>query len=479
MDRRKFIGLMGSGIAATGIVSVLPGCSSKAKPGQAAAGAPTNQPVQSIEQTESPAERDARMAWWRDARFGMFIHWGLYAELAGVYKGKHVEEPGEWIMNHAKIPVAQYEALAAHFDPTKFNADQWVELAREAGQKYMVITSKHHDGFAMFNSPANHFNIVDATPFKRDPLKELAIAAQKQKVKFGFYYSQNQDWTAPGGRAYGGHWDPAQDGSFDKYLQDKAIPQIKELLTNYEQWGAPSEIWFDTPQGMTPDQASQIIQVMNQHPNIVYNNRLGGGYPGYFETPEQHIPPQGFPGKDWETCMTINNTWGYVSWDQDFKSVQTLLQNLIDIASKGGNYLLNVGPEASGIIPKPEQDRLLAMGKWLKVNGDAIYGTTAGPFSQEHGAYSSTKKDQHGKPVWVPVWDWRATQKPGKVYVSIFNWHSGAYKLPALKEKVTRASLLAKPHGNAIKVTQDAAGLTLTLPAHAPDPIASVVVLDI
>lgn len=435
-------------------------------------------PVKAIQQTETPQERDVRMSWWRHDRFGMFIHWGLYAELAGTYDGKRVPGLGEWIMNDGKIPVAQYKKLAAHFDPTKFNAEQWVALAKASGQKYIIITAKHHDGFAMFNSAANKFNIVDATPFKRDPLKELAIAAQKQGIKLGFYYSQNQDWTAPGGRAYGGHWDPAQDGNFDTYLHDKAIPQIKELLTNYQQWGAPVEIWFDTPEGMTTDEAAQIVKIMNKHPKVIWNNRLGGGYQGDFETPEQHIPPQGFPGKDWSTCMTINDTWGYKSYDTNFKSTRVLLQNLIDIASKGGNYLLNVGPTAQGVIPKPEQDRLLAMGKWLKVNGDAIYGTTAGPFDTEHGSYSKTEKNQQGKPLWIPVWDWRATQAPGKVYVSIFAWHGGAFKLPALKNQVTKAYLLADPRHRPLKITQDDKGITVTLPAKAPDPIASVVVLD-
>ncbi len=418
-------------------------------------------PVEPVKDTMTQAQRDARMAWWNQARFGMFIHWGLYAEAAGYWNGKSIPFLGEWIMHTAKIPVADYQKLAATFDPTKFNADAWVSMAKAAGVKYMVITSKHHDGFAMFKSNANKFNIVDATPFKRDPLKELAIACHKQGIKFGFYYSQDQDWTAPGGASLrGGHWDKAQDGSFAEYLHTKAIPQLKELLANYQSEDAPAEIWFDTPTpDMTPELAGEIVTLLNQHPNLLWNNRLGGGYSGDFETPEQHIPPQGFPGKAWETCMTINDTWGFKKDDTNFKSTETLLWNLIDIASKGGNYLLNVGPDATGVIPQPEQDRMLAMGQWLKINGEAIYDTHAGPFSQEHGAYSSTKKDKKGNPVWVPVWDWRATAEPDKVFVSILHWPGTKFMLPPM-------------------FSQSEKGITITLPETAPDPIASVLVLQ-
>lgn len=436
-------------------------------------------PVEPIKDTMTPAQRQARMAWWEAARFGMFIHWGLYSEAAGYWNGKPVPFMGEWIMNTGKIPVADYKKLAAHFDPTQFNADQWVSMAKAAGVKYIVITAKHHDGFAMFNSAANPFNIVDATPYHRDPLKALAVACHKQGIKLGFYYSQDQDWTAPGGAAVHGHWDKAQDGSFANYIHTKVLPQLRELLTNYQGYDAPDEIWFDTPQvDMTPQLAGEIVTLLNQHPNVLWNNRLGGGYQGDFETPEQHIPPQGFPGKAWETCMTINGTWGYKKDDTNFKSVETLLHNLIDIASKGGNYLLNVGPEASGIIPQPEQQRMLAIGKWLKVNGEAIYGTTPGPFSQEHGAYSPTEKDKHGKPLWIPVWDWRATAKPGKVFVSIFQWPNGEFKLPAMDAKISKAYLLADPHHKPLKFTQQAGGIEVKLPAAAPDPIASVLVLE-
>jgi alpha-L-fucosidase len=383
-------------------------------------------------------------------------------------------------MNTDKIPVADYQKLAAHFDPTKFNADAWVSMAKASGVKYIVITAKHHDGFGMFNSPANKFNIVDATPYKKDPLKALAIACHKQGIKLGFYYSQDQDWTARGGAALrGGHWDPAQQGEFGEYVHTKVIPQLKELLENYQSEDAPVEIWFDTPtKDMTPQLAGEIVTLLNKYPNLIWNNRLGGGYKGDFETPEQHIPPQGYPGEHWETCMTINDTWGFKKNDMNFKSTETLLRNLIDIASKGGNYLLNVGPEASGIIPLQEQDRMLAMGKWLKTNGDAIYGTHAGPFSQEHGAYSATEKDKKGQPVWVPVWDWRATAKPGNIFISLFKWPGSALTLPAINAHITGAYMLADSGHKALKVSQDKDGIHIQLPASAPDQIASVLVLE-
>ena len=280
--------------------------------------------------------------------------------------------------------MAQYQQLAPHFNPTRFDADAWVSMARDAGVKYIVITAKHHDGFAMFRSKANPFNIYDATPFHRDPLKELAAACQKYGLRLGFYYSQDQDWTAPGAAAIHGHWDKAQDGSFARYLEDKAIPQLKELLAHYQPF--PSVIWFDTPTDeMTPELAGKIVTLLNRYPNLIWNNRLGGGYKGDTQTPEQKIPGRGFPGEDWETCMTINGTWGYKQNDHNFKSPETLLRNLIDIASKGGNYLLNVGPDATGVIPQPEVDRLLAIGRWLKVNGEAIYGTGPTPSEPKPG----------------------------------------------------------------------------------------------
>jgi alpha-L-fucosidase len=442
-------------------------------------------PVPAIQDTETDAQKDARMQWWREARFGMFIHWGLYSVPAGTWNGKQIPSLGEWIMNNASIPVADYKALAPKFNPTGFSAHDIVALAKSAGMKYIVITAKHHDGFAMFDSKANAFNIVAATPFKRDPLRELADECRKQGLKLGFYYSQDQDWTAPGASAIlranhdpvTHHWDKAQDGDFDTYLHTKAIPQIKELLTNYGDF--PAVVWFDTPTAnMTPERAAEIVALVNQHPNLIWNNRLGGTYKGDTETPEQTIPAQGFPGRDWEACMTINDTWGFKSYDTNFKSTETLLHNLIDIASKGGNYLLNVGPDSNGRIPTPEVERLRAMGAWLAVNAEAIYKTNPTLFGPEAGALSTTEKDKKGNPKFVAAWDWRSTTSPDKIYIEIFKWPNGSFHLDKLPRTVTKAYLLADPTHASLKMTKIGDGLDVQLPAKALDPIATVLVLE-
>ncbi|MGA2032245.1 MAG: alpha-L-fucosidase [Thermoguttaceae bacterium] len=411
---------------------------------------------------ESKAQRDARMQWWREARFGMFIHWGLYSVPAGTYKGRQIGGIGEWIMNNGEIPVAEYAGFAKRFNPLKFDADRWVSIAKNAGMKYIVITSKHHDGFAMFKSNASPYNIVDATPFQRDPLKELAAACRKQGIKLGFYYSQAQDWHHPGGAAYrtgnrkGDHWDPAQDGSMEEYVKKIAVPQVREILSNY---GKVAVLWWDTPKDMTKEQIHSLASLLKLQPGIISNNRLGGDEPGDTETPEQFIPPAGYPGRDWETCMTLNDTWGYKSYDRNWKSPETLIRNLIDIASKGGNYLLNVGPTSEGEIPAPSVERLAKVGQWLKVNGEAIYGTTPGPF--KNGLR----------------WG-RATQKPGRLFLHVFDWPADAALAVPLSNSIRRAYLLADPQ-QALSVASGPDGISIKVPAVAPDPVASVVVLEL
>ncbi|WP_263365154.1 alpha-L-fucosidase [Edaphobacter bradus] len=445
---------------------------------------PITHPVLAIQETESSAQRDARMEWWREARFGMFIHWGLYSIPAGTWNGQRTTHIGEWIMNDLSIPVADYKALAPQFNPTGFSAHDIVALAKSAGMKYIVITAKHHDGFAMYDSKVDPFNIVAATPFKRDPLRELAEECRKQGVKLGFYYSQAQDWTAPGGAAAvtgnhdpkTGHWDKAQEGSFDDYLRNKAIPQMEELLDNYKEY--PVVVWFDTPKEMTPERAAEVVKVLNRHPNLIWNNRLGGTYEGDTETPEQYIPAQGFPGRDWESCMTINDTWGFKSYDTNFKSTETLLRNLIDIASKGGNYLLNIGPDSHGIVPAPEAERLQQMGQWLKVNGEAIYGTSATIFDTPTGTFSATEKGHNGQPKFIPTWNWRSTTTPTRVYVEILTWPKGSFHVDKMPRKVTSAYLLADPAHKPLKVTQNGDSLDVQLPSRALDPIATVLVLN-
>jgi len=420
---------------------------------------------------------DARMQWWRKAKFGMFIHWGVYSVPAGIYKGQPVTHAGEWIMRTADIPVADYAAFTKQFDPTNFNADQWVKIAKDAGMKYIVITAKHHDGFAMFHTRVDHYNIYDATPWHQDSLAELAVACRKQHIRLGFYYSEAQDWHHPGGAAANKnpdadvdrqhHWDPAQEGSFDDYIDRVDIPQITELLSNYGP-DTPAVLWWDTPIGMTPERVEKLLPLLKLKPDIITNNRLDDHHQtGDYQTPEQKIPADGLPG-DWETCMTINGTWGYKSTDHNFKSDETLIHNLVDIASKGGNYLLNVGPTSAGEIPPPEVERLRDIGRWMNVNGDAIYGTSASPF---------------GHPF-----DWgRCTAKvlPDKtiLYLHVWNWPSdGQLTVPGLKNRIVKAYLLKTNWlgwHRSINHTANANGVVLSLPKTPPDKISSTVVVEI
>ncbi len=435
-------------------------------------------------QQEFGATHDQRMQWWRAARFGMFIHWGVYSVAGGVWHGTNVTLGGaEWIMNRGRIPFAEYQNLPKQFNPTNFNAEQWVKIAKQAGMKYIVITAKHHDGFAMFHSQASAFNIYDATPFHRDPLAELAAACKKEGIKLGFYYSQAQDWNHPGGAAAGSktgqpeidkqhHWDAAQQGDMDEFIDKVDVPQIKELLSNY---GPVAEIWFDTPTGMNSERAEKILPLLKLQPEMVVNNRLDSKKRiGDFETPEQKIPPTGIPGKDWETCMTMNRTWGYRSYDNNWKSAEMLVTNLVDIASKGGNYLLNVGPSALGEIPAPSVERLAEVGRWMKVNGEAIYDTTASPFPLGVPWGRCTKKVENGETtLYLHVFD-GCWPKDGKLVV------------PALMNQVSKAYLL-KPNwmGWHKKLTTVNVGfsqahqpnVTISVPKNAPDRFSSTIVL--
>lgn len=440
--------------------------------------------LRSIQDSETRQQRDARMSWWREARFGMFVHWGLYSVPAGSWHGKPVSGYGEWIMNFASIPVADYKKLAADFNSTGFSAHDLVALAKSAGMKYIVITTKHHEGFAMYASGVDSFNIVDATPYHRDPLRELVEECRKEGLRIGFYYSQAQDWTAPGGAAWDNvehpgpthHWDPAQDGNFDTYLDRKAIPQLRELLTNYG--GAPDILWFDTPTAaMTVERSARVVALLNEHPRLIWNDRLGDGYKGDTETPEQHIPAQGFPDRDWESCMTINDTWGYKTDARDFKSSALLLRNLIDIASKGGNYLLNIGPDAAGRVPEEERTRLLEMGRWLSVNGEAIYGTQATLFGDEAGSFSPTEKEKDGSPKFLPTWQWRSTTKPGHIYIEIFEWPKNSFHLDKLPRPIKGAYLLADPSHRPLEIRKSGLGVDILLPPNPLDPVATVLVL--
>ena len=330
-----------------------------------------------------------RMEWWRDARFGMFIHWGAYAIPAGIHKEKQVEGIGEWIQYNGKIPVNEYETYAKQFNPVKFDADLWAKTMKEAGMKYVVITSKHHDGFGLWNSKISNYNIVEFSPYGKDILKALSESCKAQGIKFGLYYSI-LDWHHPKAQ-YNEFLRAKEDKTdyseqFKDYLENYMKPQIKELIDNYD----PEILWFDGEwvSEFTHKQGLELYQyVRSLKPDILINNRVDKGragmqgmnkegdkYAGDFGTPEQEIL-ENASTLDWESCMTVNDTWGYKSLDHNWKSAQVLVHNLIDVTAKGGNYLLNVGPTAEGIIPKPSVERLAKIGKWLAINGEAIYKT--------------------------------------------------------------------------------------------------------
>ena len=409
---------------------------------------------------ETAEQRDARMAWWREARFGLFIHWGIYSIPAGTHKGEQIENIGEWIMHYGKIPIAEYQQYSKQFNPVDYDPEAWVLMAKNAGMKYIVITAKHHDGFALFDTAVSDWDIVDATPYGKDLLKPLAEAARKHDIKLGIYYSQAQDWVHPGGSFWDGHgWDPAQNGSMDDYLHDIAVPQVKELFTNY---GEISILWWDTPIDMTPARAAMFDGLVELQPGIIVNNRLLYGHDGDMRTPEQNVPPTGLDF-DWEACMTMNTTWGYKSYDDDWKSSEQLIRNLVDSASKGGNYLLNVGPMANGEIPQASIERLKDVGEWMNVNSSSIYGTTASPFTRLTWG-RATKKEYHN-----------ATE----LYLHVFDWpEDGMLRVDGLRSEVSSAYFMAD-FQQQIQVNNTQEGVVLKLPKKPLDQIDTVIVLKI
>jgi alpha-L-fucosidase len=436
-----------------------------------AAGVETNAPL-----TETPAQKAARLKWWSDARFGMFIHWGVYSVPAGEWNG--YTNFAEWFLEETHMPVSQYEKFADQFNPVKFDADAWVRAAKNAGAKYIVITSKHHDGFGMFPSKLTDW-CISRTPFKRDPLKELAAACQAQGIHFCLYYSI-MDWHSPdwGQRR---PWNDlaAKDGPpnmdrYDAYMKG----QLKELLTHY---GPIGLLWFDGQweSCWTKARGDDLYRyVRSLQPDIIVNNRVskpdntaGGGFArsegmGDYGTPEQTIPPAGFgPGVYWESCMTMNDHWGYNKDDHDWKSAQTLVRNLIDCASKGGNYLLNVGPTSEGVIPAASLERLKEIGDWMRVNREAIYDTEAGPFTR-------------------PLPWGRCTAKVEgdvtKLYLHVFDWPAnGRLFVPQLKNPVQKAYLLADKSEHNLATKNLKHGVLVNVPGNAATPCSTTVVLEI
>lgn len=405
---------------------------------------------------------DERMPWWREARFGMFVHFGLYSIPGGEWKGRFVGSH-EWMRNNAKVPHEEYIRLAAQFNPVALDVDGIVRLAKEAGQRYVVVTTKHHEGFSLFDSSHSTYDVM-ATPYGRDIMRQFAEACRRHGMRLGWYYSI-MDWYHP-------DYLPRRDwesrdatrASFDRYVRFMH-DQLTELLTRY---GDVAVLWFDGQWESTWSHAlgqATYDLCRRLQPSIIVNNRvdvkpaggddrtLGQGMAGDYSTPELEVPARGLPGQDWETCMTMNDNWGYAKDDSNWKSPAQLVRLLVETASKGGNLLLNIGPDGEGRVPAPSVEGLRAMGRWMRTNGEAIYGTTASLIE-------------------TPVC--RTTTRGHVVNVFVERWGGGELLLPTLRGTPRSCQLLADRRAT-VACRSTPAGTVLTLPDRAPDPLCSVV----
>lgn len=411
------------------------------------------------------SDNNDRLEWFKEAKFGMFIHWGPYSQLAGEWNGRQVSvgENAEWIMKKLKIPVNEYRDLAHAMNPVRFDAKEWVRLAKDAGMKYIVITAKHHDGFAMYQSNVSSYNIVDWTKFKRDPLKELSQACAEEGIKFCVYYSHREDWDHPGG--YGNNWDYDNDWGgnfydsekFNKYLEEKAKPQLRELLTNY---GPIGLVWFD--RGMyTPEQGHEFVSLVHDlQPSALINGRVGNydqEFLGDYQSMADNGMPPGGLEEYWETPITLNETWGFSKFDTLWKSPETVIQRLVEIVSRGGNFLLNIGPQGDGKIPDATVEIFSKVGPWVARNAESIYGTTSNPFGEMPWGYCTVKEN--------------------KLYLFVSDWpQDGMLNLTGLKNPVLSAYLLIDKSTN-LPVEQGENQTLISIPKRPPDDPLTVLVL--
>ena len=405
--------------------------------------------------SETKAERDARMKWFREAHFGMFIHWGLYSVPAGEYKDR--KDQGEWFLLATKMPLSEYAKFAGQFNPVKFDAREWVRIAKNAGMKYIVITAKHHDGFGMYPSELTDW-CIKSTPFRRDPLKELSAECKKEGIVFCVYYSI-WDWHHPDYPARIPNNDLATGQPDMRRYGEFMMGQLKELATKYD----PDLFWFDGQENglvWNPGVAAKgIAELHSLKPGLIIKDNWGVNNGSDYEVYENRIPDEALKkGGDWETCMTMNQHWCYNKNDHNWKSTACLIRGLVDCTSKGGNFLLNVGPTSEGLIPGPSIERLEAIGKWTNANGESIYGATASPF---------------GELPWG-----RATQKEGKLYLHVFDWPKDGKLFVPLANKPVKVALLTAPD-QVLPSSSNDKGLTITLPAVATDKIDSVIVISL
>ncbi len=429
--------------------------------------------------TESQKTRDQRLAWWREARFGCFIHWGVYSGPAGEWNGKNAGGYAEHLMRHERIPLAEYkEKVVSVFDPEKFDANEWVKLIKGAGMKYVVITAKHHDGFAMWPSDVNKYNLRTATKFQRDPMQELSTACRANGLRFGFYYSHAYDWEDP--NAPGNDWDYMNPGGdrglfggknwFDehpevlerirRYVDGKAIPQLKELIAKYH----PDIFWFDTSGKLPFSEQLRIVEAVRKaDPNVVINGRaargLGRNFGDYLDTGDRPAELRPTPG-DWECIPTTNESYGYHKLDHSHKPVPYFVRLLAMAAAKGGNMLLNIGPMGNGQIAPEDQAILRGIGDWMAVNGASIYGTERTPLERQ-------------------AWG-ESTRKGNTLYLHVFDWPTdGRLVIGGLQGELVRAYLLADPHKAALKAERLGEFDTVVqVPKAVPDATDSVVALE-
>jgi alpha-L-fucosidase len=437
------------------LVLVLSGCSRK-EPGD-----PTRMDEMWGESTvKSDALESGRAKLFDESNYSMFIHWGLYSLLGGNWEDSTYYGIGEWIMNPrvANIPPEEYKKIATEFNPVDFDGMAIAQLAKDVGMKYIIITSKHHDGFAMFKSEADPFNIVDATPFGRDPMEELSTACRELGLGFGFYYSHYQDWTAPGG---GGGPEFHPDGSpatFEDYFYAKCLPQVKEICTNY---GQIDFVWFDTPQDMKKELVLKLAEVVRElQPQTMLCSRIGHGMGDYETLGDMEVPPRNHDGL-WETCDTHNDSWSYAWYDNNFKSPGEILNRLIATIARGGTYLFNVGPDGSGKVPEISREFLLEAGEWIGRYPQLIYNAGSSPWG-------------HAQP-WGDV-----TTNGNSLFLSVFQWPTdGKLYLPGLEDKLVEAQLLNPSGASQISHEQQKGWTILRLPARPVDFPVSVIELKL
>lgn len=392
------------------------------------------------------AGQEDKFTWWHNAKFGMFIHWGPNT----------LREKSDWAMGFDKVPLDEYHEICSQFNPSG-SIEEWIKLAHSAGQKYAVMVTKHHDGYSQFfNDDPN--SCRNYSIGGRDYVDEFVKACRKYGLKFGFYYSQAQDWSHAGGfisSMLGDPWDEAQEGDFQKYLDEVAVPHVELLLERYPDC---SIFWFDTPGKITSTNVQPFKKLMDEHPHVIYNDRIGGGL-GEFTCPELTVPEEGYPGKKWETCMTMNGHWSYYKGDENWKSSRETIRMLIDIVSKGGNLLLNIGPDKNAIVPEASVNILTEVGEWMEVYGESIYNTDLiSPFRNLQ-------------------WDGRITGSKGKLYLHLFEWTNNKKIILPLNNKISKAYLLNDKSTVTFSIVTN--GLEITLPElDTPDTNSEVIVLE-